>query len=614
MDKSERKHLTRRITLWIIGSFLILITVGAIFLYNNFNKLLSESLMKNFNSSLISDVYELKFDKLKVNFLLGNIVVKDVEIKPREVPLNEYLYINSSFELQTRKIELINVQILTLLKENILKLERIRIADPAFQFMITDAIPIFIPFEETTKDSITDQQKRKRTIKAFLLKKFELENASIHVLNTQTQGDLSVKNLNISVNEMFLNQNPGKDIFSYYQIILSVGEISGILQKEALKYINLKDYSLSIDQLKVQKSIDTLIYHFDDLRLGLGALDLQTADSIFHITMQSFNLSYKNKSLLIKNLGFKPNISDAELQKRYKYLNTQFSGSIGTLNVTGINYDLFIYSKKLFVDKISLDSIQAFIFKDKTKPFDSTRFPAYLGQTIKAISMPLLIKQVEATNVNLVNTERKPDGAFAKANINRATANLNNITNLQTDQVLSLKADAYLEDKVHFRLSLGFDYLNPQFSIDASFDKFNLPDLNTIINIYTPGSILSGTVDELSFSGTAFKTEAKGTMKFLYHDLKVDLDLNEQAKWKSSLLAFAANEVVNSANPASQNLPPRIVNFQVKRDMNKGFVNIVIRSALNGLKETIFMSKDNRKTYKEAKKDARQKAKEKSKK
>jgi len=614
MNKSERKRPKRRIMLWIIGGIVIIISIGTFFLYNNFNKLLSEALLKSFNTSLISEVYELNFNKLKVNFLLGNIVVKDVEIKPRQAPLNKYPYINSTFELQTRKLELINVEILSLLKENVLKLDRVRIADPALQFTITDAIPIFFPFAETTKDTITDSQKSKRTIKAFFLKKFELENAAFHVLNTAKQRDLSVKNLNISIMEIFLDQNPGQDIFSYNQINLSIGEITGSLQKEALKYISLKDYSLSIDQLKIQKSIDTMIYHFDDLRLALGALDLQTSDSIFHITMQSLNLLYKDKSMILNNVAFKPNISDADLQKLYKNQNTQFSGSIGTVNVTGINFDSFIYNKKLLIDNVSLDSVKAFIYKDKTKPIDSTKFPKYPGQSIQSIKLPLLIKEINATNVTLLNTEKKPDGTVAKANLTNATFFAGNITNLSNNQLFIMKADAYLEDKAHFNVTLEFDYQKPKFSIDARFDKFNLPDISSLITAYTPASILTGTADDISFSGTAYETNASGTMSFLYHDLKVDLKLKEQAKWKSSVLAFAANEIVNSANPSSQSYPPRIVQFEVDRDMNKGFINIVIKSALNGLKETIIMSKENRKTHKEAKKEARQKAKEESKK
>jgi len=83
MNILQKKHSIKKTTLWIIGILFILLSTGGLFLYNNFNWLLSDALMRNFNSSQISDVYELSFNKLNVNILLGNIVVKDVEIKPR---------------------------------------------------------------------------------------------------------------------------------------------------------------------------------------------------------------------------------------------------------------------------------------------------------------------------------------------------------------------------------------------------------------------------------------------------------------------------------------------------------------------------------------------------
>jgi hypothetical protein len=47
--------------------------------------------------------------------------------------------------------------------------------------------------------------------------------------------------------------------------------------------------------------------------------------------------------------------------------------------------------------------------------------------------------------------------------------------------------------------------------------------------------------------------------------------------------------------------------------MNKGFVNILIKSVLNGLKETMIMSKENKKAYKQAKKEMRKESKRKAK-
>ena len=329
--------------------------------------------------------------------------------------------------------------------------------------------------------------------------------------------------------------------------------------------------------------------------------------------MRSFDLSYKDRSIKMNDIVFKPNVSQARLQADHKFQYTDFSGSVGSLNMTGINFDSLMRKGKIFIDEIILDKVSASIYKDMTKPVDTKKFPQYLGQSVKGIKPPLLIKQLKATNVTLVNKERIPDGNTATANLNRATLEVKNITNISFNEVLMIKANAYIENKAHLNLSLGFDYLNPQFSFDGRIEKFNLPDLNKLIEAYTLASINKGTVDEITFSGIAYRSNAGGTMKFLYHDLDIDIDLEGKAKWKSSLLAFGANTFLPASNPASPDKPQRIVKFSAERDMNKAFVNLIIKSVLDGLKESIIMSKENKQTYREEKKELRKEKKKQNK-
>jgi hypothetical protein len=192
--------------------------------------------------------------------------------------------------------------------------------------------------------------------------------------------------------------------------------------------------------------------------------------------------------------------------------------------------------------------------------------------------------------------------------------NVKNITNLSSAGLLTLRADAYIENQAHLNISFGFSYQQPQFTFNGSIGKFSLPGVNPLIQGYTPASINKGTVDEITFSGTVYHIHSTGTLKCLFHDLDISLDLPGKPKWKNSLFAFGANNFLPTANPASANQPPRIVQFYAKRDMHKSFINFTIRSILAGMKETIMMSKSNRKVFrvekKDARKDARKKARE----
>jgi len=613
----KKKHRVRKIILWTIGILLVIIIGGSVFLYYNLNRILTDALNKSFNSNIASDVYELKFEKLSVNFLAGDVKVYNVKLHPREKPLQNYPYINSSFRLTTQKMILENVELMTLIKTNKLVLEKIEITEPEVELTIEDKVPIFLPFKDTTAVAGKVEKNNKKSIESFFLKEFDMVDAAFHVTNSAKEREFNILKLNISLSDIMIDQQSGKDVVSYKNFGFSIGEFTGDLQQKS-RHIRFKDFKINIDSLHVEQTLDTTIYHFADFSTGLKELDIQTADSLFRLTMRSFDLSYKDRSIKLSDVAFKPNVSEATMQARFKYQNTQFSGTVGTLNLLGVNFDSLIYKKKIFIDEIILDKVSASIFKDKSKPADPKIFPQYLGQSIKAIPSPVLIKKVKGTNVNLVNKERNPDGSYSTANINRATLEVKNITNLSSSDVLMLNANAYIENKAHFNLSLGFSYIEPQFSFNGRIEKFDLPGLNPLIQAYTPASINKGVLDEMTFSGNVYRTGSSGTMKFLYHDLDIEIDLEGKAKWKSSVLQFGANTILPAANPASATMPPRIVNFRAERDMHKSFVNITIKSLLAGLKETMIMSKENKKAFraekKEAKKEAKKKAREEKKK
>ncbi len=604
---TKKKRSIKKTLLWITAVIFIIIAIAGFFVYKNFNRLLTDALMKSFNSNIASDVYELKFEKLSVNLLLGNINVYNVELLPREKPLRSYPYINSSFRLRTRKIILANAELYTLIRSNKLNVDRIEIIEPDVQLVLDGDNHILLPFKDTA-DSAGRVNSNKRFIESFSLTKFKLEDASFHVTNRAKERDFGISKLNITLNDLFINQHPGKDIVSYNHVDLSIGEFSGNLRKKALKHISFKDFKIAIDSLHIQQTPDTLIFHFSDFSTGLNALDIQTADSIFHLTMGSFNLSWKERSIKLAELSFKPNISDAALQRMSVYQKAQVSATVGSINITGVNFDSLIYGRKVFINEITVDKASLAIFKDKRKPLDTNRFPQYLAQNVKAIPIPLLVNHVKATNANLVSTEIKPDGSYGKANINRGTLDARNITNLSAGAMLTIKADAYLENKAHAHLNLNYSYRIPEISFNGKVESFNLTGLNPLLRSFTPAGVKKGIVDEIVFSGNASRTQSVGTMKFLYHDLAIDLELHDQAKWKSAVLAFAANTYLHSSNPPSANLPARIVQFKAERNMNKGFINLLIKSVLSGLKETMIMSKENKEAYKAAKKDAKKEA------
>ncbi len=599
---TEKQQPRRKVFLWLLAALVVIIIISFIFISVRFNQFVADALLRSFNSTAASDVYELKFEKLRVNLFQGNIRVMNVVIQPRQKHLQNYPYINSTFHLTTRNILLQKVNIFALFKTNKLRLLKIEILEPDIRVELAGKRNIFLPFADTTADSGSGIKNLKRFIDSYFLAELQLADASFHLTNKGKQREFKVDKLNISFASLMLNQQTGRDLLSFKQVNLRVGKISGKLQYEAFRNVDLKNFSLDIDSLNIQNSMDTVIFHFAKFYTGMKELDILTADSVFQIDVQSIDISYPNQSLILAHLSFKPNISRDSVQKRFNFQVPQFSGTIDTLKLVNINFDTLIYRNKLFVDQVHLANAEVSVFKDKTKPLDKDNVPDYPGQLVQSIPFPVLIKHIRATGVNVDNSERKEDGDYGRVRIKRGTLDVHNITNLPTDKMLTLNAQAYIEDKAFFNLGLSFSYLEPQFSLSGKVGNFNMPDLNPFIQTYLPFSFNKGINDGITFSGNAFRTNASGTMEFLFHDLNIEMQLADKPKWQNSIVTFAANTLLHNANPPESGQPAKVVKFQADRDMKRGFINIILKSFFSGMKETMIMSKENKKAYRKAKK------------
>jgi len=466
--------------------------------------------------------------------MAGSIQVRNVELTPRQLPVAGYPYINSSLKLHADKILLSKVDIYTLLRTNILKLQRIEIMEPEIAIKLAGKRNIFFPFNDTSAANQPDINKKK-FIEAFLLAEFSIVNATLVVTNEGLQTDLTTKNLSLSLKDLMIKQVPGRDVIANRLFDLSIGEAVWRFKKSDVQSVSISEYKLKVDSLALQNSADTFIYRFKNFSTGLKVLNMQTEDSLINVSMQSFNLSYRDKFILLKGIKFEPNISDAAMQRRFKYQNPVFSGTVGTIKLVGLNFDSLVYINKIFADEVELDKLSVSIFKDLTKPVNPEKFPAYPAQQTRSIEMPLDIGHLTATNITLENVEKRAEGKGIVI-VKRMQIHAKNVTNLTSTGFLTVNADGFLENKAHVFLDLQFSYAEPKYTMNARIGKFNLPDLNDFFSSYTPATILKGTADQVTLSATAYRTYSSGTMKFLYHGLDVDLNLKNQAKWKSDLL------------------------------------------------------------------------------
>jgi hypothetical protein len=250
------------------------------------------------------------------------------------------------------------------------------------------------------------------------------------------------------------------------------------------------------------------------------------------------------------------------------------------------------------------------LYKDKRKPFNKNKFPNYLAKQIFGIKLPIKIDIVEASDIDIHFSANQPNNLLSKIDIQIDDTKLSNVQNIEPDQELGLNAIGKIHNSVPFDIQLQFDYSKDVFSFKGNVYKSDLSTLKKPVRSFIPVEIKSGVLNSMKFSGHTSRTTSKGNMVFLYNNLNIEIQSNDKEKKKgfqNLVLSTAANTIMLSNNPVHADAPPRKVKFEVARDMNKGFINILIKSLLSGMKESLLPSKENRKQYKETKKHSKHK-------
>jgi hypothetical protein len=602
--------ISRKVLRMIVLTGILVLSVLSFYIYKNFNRLISEAIMRSFSANVISDVYDLSFDHLSINIATGEVKIRNVVIAPKKVPLQVYPYINSSFVLQTKRIDLRSVDIYTLLKHNSLQASIIEIDKPEISIRLSGWNHLFFPFKTGENTSEADIKLLKKYLDSYFLKEFILRDASLTMEDEKEGSSYRIGELNILVSDIRFSQHAGVDSLTFKGADL--GLINFGIHSKAGNFKSMKsaNFELKIDSFAVQQRPDTVNYQVADYKTKVQDWDLVTADSVYVIGAKSVELSRTEKALHITGAVMRPTLGHEAFNQLRKYQKELYSISVKKVDLLNISLDSLRLYRTILIGNIKLDSADVLIYKDKTKEVDLKRLPEFPGQQLNSVGIPLTIKELKIEESVIEYQEKKTDGDLASVKIGRAGLSARNISNQMSNSSLSVELNGYLENKVPFDLGLEFSYKKPEFRFKGNLKPFELKDLNRVIEAFAPTSVKNGTVDAIHFSGNGYQRKASGDMEFLYHDLDLNIDLKKYSKFKNALITFAANNYLNSSNPVSTDKAARIVKFDVERDCNKGFMNLIIKSVVSGLQETMLPSKENRKLNRDTKKALKKEQKE----
>ncbi len=407
--------------------------------------------------------------------------------------------------------------------------------------------------------------------------------------------------LKLDVQEVVLNHVNGtvktadnaqkkKPTFDGIQFPLLVKNIilknSNIIVKSKNQPLVLKEINANIQNIEMNPQTIK-----DAIPFKTGNYSLTTKN--FNYKTKFYNLSasllkLNKNSVQLSNLIMKPSVSRAQFIRMIPTEKDLYDLKISQLNAKG-TWDLVSESKFLDLENITLNNMNANIFRSKIPEDDLTEKPMY-SELLRSIKFPVFVKNLDVNNSVLVYEEdtKKSDGpgklTFSDFNMNVKNLNSGKIKGRPTLVPIAITCKFMNASPMNVKWSFDTANRNDAFSISGNIADLPASRINPFIEPYLKIQA-TGLISDLIFNFKGTKLGIGGTLKMVHQDLKIAV--LKQTGEKDKILSAIANVFVKTD---SGFYPASVTVEGVARDNTKSFFNLFWRGIEQGLKKTLLGS------------------------
>lgn len=368
-------------------------------------------------------------------------------------------------------------------------------------------------------------------------------------------------------------------------------KIINVQTNDTLFSYNEKECEISGIKLIADATIENyFIVDKQDLKVSFEEQEIQTNDGNYKIGLNKIKYDYKTSSLLISNFKMNPTIEKEKLASTYAYNTEVYQFETEAIQLKGFHLDSILRTGIVKIDSILIESPIIGIYKDQTKPFNIYKRPKFLNQKLKALKQPINIEKVIIKN-GLFNYWEKHEGfkELMTLDITDFGAEISNITSIKdsltkgNDLTINVKGNVCNVAPLNLDVFMDYNTWNDSYSFIGSIGKANFIDFNAAIYPAAGVNFSAGTLNSIQFSvkGTPIGTSGKMTM--LYHDLEADFATKEK---ENKGLSWIANSVLMVSNPSSKGTL-RVAEIESERIKYKGFGNLIWKSVMSGMVNTL---------------------------
>ncbi|MFA5848834.1 MAG: hypothetical protein WC833_03045 [Bacteroidales bacterium] len=557
----SRKTIFRIILIILLSATAVLICIQLSFtLY--FNNRIKTALLDEVVKQT-GQKYDVKIAKLNTNLFRQSIFISGFIMKPLK---NNGLLLQKDSTLQNssdtqkyfftaKRINFINFGVFSYIFRKNLKISRMVLESPSGKIYRSRATLSKHPKGELPEDPKT------------MFSIYHLFSKKIHSLKINS---IQIINADIAVFD------------DYTDIVPSI-----VSNENELNILNLRIDKLSdgAGRLFVADSVHLIINNFA----------YTPKDSLYSFRVKKLMASYSDSTLLLDSFSLVPNYTKREFAKEVKKQTDRFKISAKKVVFNKIDVKL-LFERNIFLsEKLDIDSLSLSAYRDKNDIRKPQRAKS-LQQILKNLPIYSVIDTIRLNNAGITYEEVAPGSAKpGRVSFNSLNATITGFTSDSTlfskFNILKVDATCMLMDKGRLQAQYLFPLNTDKTEFECSGTLTDMPmtAMNPMLEPNAKVSMKEGIIDSMVFSFFANEYASKGKMKFVYHNLKMEILNKEGGKTgflEQAKTFFAHLLIIKESNPTGKN-PVRLTEISYPRDPTRFIFNYSWKSIYSGIKPAI---------------------------
>ena len=547
---------------WIVGFILSLLVIACLVtVYFNYRwKARLSKAIQNTVISATDSLYRISFSDIKINVITGLVSVDQIQLTP-DLKIYEKLKFQKKapenlIELKIPNLSIKKVDPLKVLRESKLDIDEITIENPI----------LTVSFTKLKGQKFKDI-KRKTAYENIKNVLKELKVGSVYFTNVK---------------------------FKYIDYNFSKARITSI------DHLNIRLNDILIDARSAKNT--EKIYNATDVIAEIKDYEFSTPDANYKLKIKHAILSTQKKQLLLNGFSLIPRYTKIEYANRFKYQRERYSSNVDTILANHIDFNELLNERTIAASSIELINGNLDVFLNRSKPkLIIDKSPNFPHLALKRLAWGVNIDTLMFKKIQVSYGEYNPaTKGTGTVYFNDLFASVYHVSNdslaIQKNNFCKADISTSLMGEGNLNVHLGFNLSDPKGSF-RYHGKLGAMQTSKINDITRPLGMItssSGKINEMDFDIKGDINGTKGMLALNYSDLNIIIMKKESKEnyVRMGIISLFANAFIVERNNPSKNQKLRIVYPYYRRPIESSFFNLMWKTVLVGLKESIGITKE----------------------